>query len=281
MGFVATFPISRFVPIQTASVVGLLFLLLAVACGGGFDPESRLVDVGGHRLNIRCSGEGAPAVVLVSGLAIDNHDWETVEKLVSESNLVCSYDRAGLGESGPADGIPTSQTASNNLHSLLSAAGIKGPIILVGHSYGGLIVQLYAAQHPENTAGVVLVDSLQKDNLVRAGEILGDETMAVFMGAVRANPEGVDLAASLKQAGAAGNLGDLPLTVITAGVPDLPPFIDRDIIDRLAGTWLDSQRDLVRLSKAGVHVIAEESGHCIQCDQPELVAEVIRKLAER
>ncbi|MCI0899512.1 MAG: hypothetical protein J4N70_01190, partial [Chloroflexi bacterium] len=143
------------------------------------------------------------------------------------------------------------------------------------------VVQLFAAQHSEKTAGVVLVDSLQKDNLVSAAEILGDQTMAVFMGAVRANPEGVDLAASLDQVRAAGNLGDLPLTVITAGRPNLPPFIDEKIRDRLAGSWLDSQRDLVRLSSAGVQVIAEESGHCVQCDQPRLVADVILRVVER
>ena len=105
--------------------------------------------------------------------------------------------------------------------------------------------------------------------------------MAVFMQALRANPEGVDLAASLDQAKSAGDLGDLPLTVITAGVPDLPPFIGRDIRDQLAGSWLESQRDLVRLSSVGVHVIAGESGHCVQCDQPELVADAIRVMVEQ
>ena len=255
-------------------------MLLAAACGGGYNPESRLVDVGGHRLNIRCAGEGVPAVVLDAGLASDNHDWEPVEKRVSEFTLVCSYDRAGLGKSDASAAVPSSQTVVDDLHSLLAAAGISGPVVLVGHSYGGLNVRLYASQYPENTAGVILVDSLQEDNLVRAAEVLGDRAMAVFMGAVGANPEGVDLAASLKLIGSAGNLGDLPLTVITAGRPNLPPFIDRDIGERLAGSWLESQRDLVRLSSAGVHVIAEESGHCVQCDQPELVADVIRRMVE-
>ena len=271
---------NRFFPrLKTNSVVGLLLLLLAIACGG-YSPESRLVDVGGHRLNIRCAGDGAPAVVLDSGLASDNHDWVPVEKLVSEFTRVCSYDRAGLGKSDDAEGVPTSQTASDELHSLLSAAGIAGPVVLVGHSYGGLNVQLYATQHPENTAGVILVDSLQPDNLVRAAEILGEQAMAALMRGLQRNPEGVDVAASFDQVRAAGNLGDLQLTVITAGRPNLPPFIDREIGERLAGSWLESQRELVRLSSAGVQVIAEESGHCVQCDQPELVTDVIRRMVE-
>ncbi len=263
--------------LKTSFAAALLLLLLSAACGG-YDPESRLVDVGGRRLNIRCAGEGIPAVVLDAGLANDNHAWEPVEKTVSEFTLVCSYDRAGLGQSDASVGVATAQTASDDLHALLSAAGIIGPVVIAGHSYGGLIVQLYAAQHPGNVAGVILVDSLQPENLVRAAEILGDQAMAALMLGVQGNPEGVDLVASLDQVSAAGDLSDVPLTVITAGRPDLPPFIDREIRDELAGSWLDSQRELARLSSAGVHVIAEDSGHCIQCSQPELVADVIRRM---
>ena len=153
-------------------------------------------------------------------------------------------------------------------------------MVVVGHSYGGLIVQLYAAQHPEDVAGVILVDSLHPENLVRAAEILGEQAMAAMMRGVQGNPEGVDLAASLDQVNEAGNLGDIPLTVITAGRSELPPFVDRDLIERLTGSWLESQRELTRLSSAGVHVIAEESGHCVQCGQPALVADVIRRMVE-
>jgi pimeloyl-ACP methyl ester carboxylesterase len=213
-------------------------------------------------------------------LASDNHDWEPVERSVSETNLVCSYDRDGLGQSDVIEGIPTAQSATDSLYMLLSEAGVAGPLVLVGHSYGGLIAQLYAAQHPGNIVGVVLVDSLQKDNLVRTAEILGDEAMALFLGATQANPEGVDIVASLDQVESDANLGGLPLTVITAEVPNLPPFIDQDVRDKLAEAWLESQRDLVRLSSAGIHIIAEESGHCVQCDQPDLVADAIRGLAE-
>ena len=219
-------------------------------------------------------------MVLDAGLATDNHAWEPVENRVSEFTRVCSYDRAGLGKSDAAAGIATSQTASDDLHSLLPGAGIAGPVVLVGHSYGGLIVQLYASQHPEDVAGVVLVDSLHPDNLIRAGEILGEQAMDALLQAVQANPEGVDLVISMDQVSENGNLDDTPLTVITAGRSELPPFIDRDLGERLTGSWLESQRELVRLSSAGVHVIAEESGHCIQCDQPVLVADVIRRMVE-
>ena len=262
-----------------ASLAAVGFLMSA-ACGG-YTPESRLVDVGGHRLHIQCAGEGVPAVVLDAGLANDNHAWEPVEERVSKFTRVCSYDRVGLGMSDDAaTGVSTSQTASDDLHSLLLRAGIGGPVVLVGHSYGGLILQLYVSQHPEDVAGAVLVDSLHPDNLINAAEILGEQGMAALMRGVQANTEGVDLVASLDQVRQAGNLGDTPLTVITAGRSELPPFIDPDLSQKLIGSWLESQQELVRLSSAGVHVIAKESGHCIQCSQPELVADVIRRMVE-
>jgi len=218
---------------------------------------------------------------LGSGLASDNHDWGPVEERVSEYTHVCSYDRTGLGLSDPADITPTAQTAANELHSLLAGAEISGPVVMVGHSYGGLVAQLYAAQNPENTAGLVLVDSLQKDNLSRSDEILGAQAMALFMQGVQNNPEGVDLAASFDQNAAFADLGDLPLTVITAGRPDLPPFINAKVREQLADSWLESQQDLVKLSSAGQHIIAENIGHCIQCGNPNLVADAILREVSR
>ena len=267
---------------STTTALVTILLLLAVACGGsGYNPESTLVDVGGHRLNIRCSGEGTPAVILGSGLASNNHDWGPVEERVSEFTQVCSYDRTGLGASDLADGVPTAQSASDDLHALLAAAGLAGPVVVVGHSYGGMVARLYASHHPENTAALVLVDSLQKDNLIQADEILGEQAMALFMQGVRSNPEGVDLEASFAQVKQAGDLGDLPLTVITAGRPDLPPFINAEIRELLADSWLQSQRNLVSLSTAGIHIIAEESSHCVQCQQPNLVADAILREISR
>jgi pimeloyl-ACP methyl ester carboxylesterase len=263
---------------STIYLFALFALLLAVACGG-YNPGSRLVDVNGHQLNIRCSGDGTPAVVLISGLATDNHDWVEVEKQVSEFTQICSYDRFGLGESDHRDGTPTSQTATDDLHALISASGISGQVLLVGHSYGGLIAQLYAAKHPDDTFGVVLVDSLHEENLDRAGVILGEPTMTTFMRALTANPEGVDIPASLDQVQGL-DLGDTPVTVLTAGDHDLPDIIDPGVGRQLISAWLYSQRGLSKLSTTGVQFIAEGSGHCIQCDRPNVVVDAIREMAD-
>ncbi|MDE0823276.1 MAG: alpha/beta hydrolase [Dehalococcoidia bacterium] len=238
-----------------------------------------MVDVNGHQLNIRCSGDGTPAVVLISGLATDNHDWVEVEKQVSEFTQICSYDRFGLGESDHRDGTPTSQTATDDLHALISASGISGQVLLAGHSYGGLIAQLYAAKYPDDTFGVVLVDSLHEENLDRAGVILGEPTMTTFMRALTANPEGVDIPASLDQVQGL-DLGDTPVTVLTAGDHDLPDIIDPGVGRQLISAWLYSQRELSKLSTTGVQFIAEGSGHCIQCDRPNVVVDAIREMAD-
>jgi len=268
----------RVVRASAIYLFALFALLLAVACGG-YNPGSRLVDVNGHQLNIRCSGDGTPAVVLISGLATDNHDWVEVEKQVSEFTQICSYDRFGLGESDHRDGTPTSQTATDDLHALISASGISGQVLLAGHSYGGLVAQLYAAKHPDDTFGVVLVDSLHEENLDRAGVILGEPTMTTFMRALSANPEGVDIRASLDQVQGL-DLGDTPVTVLTAGDHDLPDIIDPGVGRQLISAWLYSQRELSKLSTTGVQFIAEGSGHCIQCDRPNVVVDAIREMAD-
>ncbi|WP_309645927.1 alpha/beta hydrolase [Phenylobacterium sp.] len=129
----------------------------------GRDPEAtagqlvRLPD--GRRLNLRCSGAGSPTVLLESGFAAPSLAWGRVQPKIAATNRVCSYDRAGYGfsDEGPAprDGAATARDLDNALR----AARIKGPLVLVGHSAGGLYVRLFAARRPEQVAGMVLVDT--------------------------------------------------------------------------------------------------------------------------
>ena len=142
-----------------------------------------------------------------------------------------------------------------------------------------MIAQLYAKQHPDKTFGVVLVDSLHSENLERAASILREHTMTTFLRALTANPKVVDIPASLNQLQGL-NLGDTPLTVLTAGDQGLPDIIDSDIGRQLITEWLFSQRELTKLSITGVQFIAEGSGHCIQCDQPDVIVDAIREMAD-
>lgn len=122
-------------------------------------PPGQLVDVGGHKLHIHCTGQASgPTVVLDAGLAGFSTDWALVQPLVATFARVCSYDRAGYGWSESVSGERTSEVIAAELHELLHRSGILGPYILVGHSFGGYNVRVFADRYPDEVAGLVLVD---------------------------------------------------------------------------------------------------------------------------
>ncbi len=130
-----------------------------------YPPPGKLVDVGGYRLHINCSGEGGPTVVFDAGMGCNSLDWALVQPEVAKFTRVCSYDRAGNGWSDESPLERTSQNIVDELHALLKKSGEKGPYILVGHSFGGPNIRLYASKYPDEVSGVVLVDSSHEDQL--------------------------------------------------------------------------------------------------------------------
>src|SRR5919107_3161482 len=129
-----------------------------------YPAPGELVDVGGYSLHLYCTGEpGAPAVVMDSGLGGTVLDWQLVQPEVAKFARVCTYDRAGMGWSERGAQPRTSQQFVQELHALLTNAGVEGPYVLVGQSLGGVNVQLYASQYPDEVAGMVLVDSTLTD----------------------------------------------------------------------------------------------------------------------
>jgi pimeloyl-ACP methyl ester carboxylesterase len=126
-----------------------------------YPAPGEMVAVAGHDMQLYCTGEGrgGPTVVMDAGLGGGVLDWQTVQPEVARFARVCSYDRSGVGwsESGPKP--RTSPQIVEELHALLKNAGEDGPYVLVGHSFGGANAQLYAAEYPEEVAGMVLVDS--------------------------------------------------------------------------------------------------------------------------
>jgi pimeloyl-ACP methyl ester carboxylesterase len=119
----------------------------------------RPVNIGGRTLNIYCSGEGSPAVVFDSGGNQPGYSWVLVQPEVAKSTRACWYDRAGYGWSDPAPHPRSSADIADDLHKLLRAAGVPPPYVLVGHSFGGFNVRVFAARNPDEVAGMVLVDS--------------------------------------------------------------------------------------------------------------------------
>src|SRR5882762_11976985 len=126
-------------------------------------PPGRLIDIGGYRLHLYCVGEGSPTVVLLHGFGDYSFDWSLVQPAVARTTRVCAYDRAGQAWSDPGPAPRGLQRITDELHTLLARAGEKGPFVLVGHSWGGLIPRLYVRQHRGDVAGVVFVDASHED----------------------------------------------------------------------------------------------------------------------
>jgi pimeloyl-ACP methyl ester carboxylesterase len=153
-------------------LLGLVVALLVLAVAGAiyqaiateraeraYPPPGQMVGVGGHSLHINCLGRGSPTVVLDAGSGGFSAQWVRVQREVSGTTRVCSYDRAGMGWSEMGPEPRDAKQISSELHTLLKGANIEGPYVLVGHSFGGLYVRTYAARYPDEVAGVVLVDS--------------------------------------------------------------------------------------------------------------------------
>jgi pimeloyl-ACP methyl ester carboxylesterase len=268
-------------------VMPVIGTLLGLSLGGGAvtvgaaigreasATSGRLVDVGGRRLFIECTGSGSPAVVLQSGLAESSSYWSLIAPAVAESSTVCVYDRAGHGRSdtagGPQDGI----ALATDLRTALERARVPGPYVLVGHSSGGPYVRVFGARYGDLVAGMVLLDAQPADaftslpdyprtyqtlrlayglapSLARTG-LLG---IALGLPADQSTPaaahaardELATLPTVLQQAQALTSLGGRPLVVVTAGS------------GQQAG-WLAAQDAMANLSTSIEHRIIAAATH--------------------
>ena len=153
----------------------IVILLLGLLAGAVYERVGRkrdqealprvgqAVDVGGRSLNIYCSGSGSPSVILDTGGSAPGFSNMPLQKLISKDTRTCWFDRAGLGWSDPSPVIQTSGSIASDLHKLLRAARIDPPYILVGQSFSGFNVRVFTKAHPNEVAGVVLLDSVQED----------------------------------------------------------------------------------------------------------------------
>ncbi len=263
------------------------------------------VDVGGYSLHLYAIGEnnGLPTVILESGLPTPSSfvDWSGVQDELSRYTRVISYDRAGYGWSEFALNDRTAQQLVLELHTMLHAAGETGPFVLVGHSFGGFIVQLFGHLYPEETYGLVLLDSASVDLspptagltlqkvLRQAGvfRLLGNMGILPLPDAIISNSlsreflfrsynnrdqisEFVNMATTSAQQVKAvqdAGLGSLPIVIISSHEKrsDYP-------------NWLDKQKEMLSVSNNTRHIVTEDSGHFIQYDDPQLVVEAVLEL---
>lgn len=272
------------------------------------DSSAGPVDIGGRSIYLTCSGEkrdGAPTVVLVSGYHDSSDVWTQSDVLgligesqgppvfpaLATSNHVCAYDRPGTlryidgtplaDRSTPVRQPRTSRDIVDELYSVLEAADVPKPYVLVGHSLGGLIVRLYAQLHPDQTHGVVFVDAFSPTAPAVFGPLwpiyrdkwLNPPVDQMPVTAMRsAESERVDLDASVAEVLAAPPLPVKPLAVLTktesfAGLTSLPGLP----ADQVNNRYEQAQQAIVALSPATPQIIATGSDHYIQFSQPDLV----------
>jgi pimeloyl-ACP methyl ester carboxylesterase len=294
----------------------LVPLLSALGPAAAYAAESGdfagLVDIGGGRkMYLGCRGIRSPTVVLVAGLKGSAEDWNvtkqsepTVFAEVAKFTRVCAYDRPGtpVGEKpSRSDPVPQPTTAGEavaDLHALLSAAGEAGPYVLVGHSYGGLVVRLYASTYPEDVSGLVLVDALAEglrdaetpeqwaiQRKLMEGDIR--ESLVLYPALERNDPD-----RSFDQVRAAPPLRPLPLIVLSADRPwgpqipnmlaegKLPPNVPPDFGYVTDAAQKQAQDRLAKLVPNAKHITNTNSGHEIQKEQPQLVIDSVREVVE-
>lgn len=267
----------------------------------------RLISVGDHRLHLLCKGSVGPTVIIEQGAGEPARLWWPIQDQVAEFASVCTYDRAGYGWSDPAAPGRSIDQRAQELHTLVANSGFPGPYILVAHSYGGMIVRSFARKYPNQTAGLVLVDTpdnatmYQPDTLKFYGRFRYIssviETAARF-GLLRLlnhwipldrygfpfirpveYAAGADDIQSILNADNAvreslspGIFGDMPVAILTHGIPFPGPFAV------LENDWTEGQARLAAMSSNSYLEVAKKSNHMINHDQPTLVVEAIRRV---
>jgi pimeloyl-ACP methyl ester carboxylesterase len=150
------------------AVIGAIYQAVATQIDQRtYSAPGEMVNVNGHLMHINCVGRGSPTVILESGLGNMSADWANIQPEVAKTTRVCAYDRAGTGWSEPGPTPRDPKQIAHELHTLLGKAGIDGPYVLVGQSFGGLYVRMYADLYPKEIAGMVLVDSSHPDMWTR------------------------------------------------------------------------------------------------------------------
>ena len=253
----------------------VLVLAAAVSVCGSTFAATRRYDVGGFRLNMRCEGEGSPVVVLDAGAGDTLGTWDWVVPEVKKLTRVCAYDRAGLGRSDRGPVPRTSERIVAELRQLLERARVRPPYVLVGHSFGGLNVRLYAARHPDEVAGLVLVDATPEDypameNSLRSPGEREKLRTTLALAPLAYGDELASMPASAESVRAAVVPKGLPVAVLSAAHRDEP--------EAFRAAWSTLQRRMADSFPSGHQIIAEASDHYIQFDEPELVVRAIREM---
>jgi pimeloyl-ACP methyl ester carboxylesterase len=239
-----------------------------------------------------------PAVVLDSGLGGSSAGWGFVQPDVAQFTRVCSYDRAGIGYSDPGPPPRTARRIASELARLLDRSGVEGPVVMVGASSGGFNVRVFASDYTDRVAGVVLVDASHEDQgheipvLARFVPLLSsvgalrllDVSLGLPVESLPPSTQPFARATRFRSAGhqaAAGEILAIRESASQVRNSRRTLTVPLVVVSGARGadsTWRNLQRDQVTLSQRGCQIIAEQSGHVVPLDQPDVVVDAIRAI---
>lgn len=291
----------------------LILALLTCLLGGSLPalahpmgpPPGKMIDIGGRHLHLNCQGKDQPAVLIDIGLGAASLEWTGVMRRLATHQKVCVLERAGYGWSEMGPYPRTSAQQADDLYLLQLAADLKPPYVLVGHSYGGYGMQIFARRYPFLVAAVVLVDASHPEQaerfeappygvqvapssrvgIVRFGQ--GPHLHPQMSAEARRQAEFQfqnwrprrtiswellgfrDSEAELRAAPA---LPEVPLVVLTRGKRVWPAGVHGDLLEKL---WLDLQSELALASPRALHLVAPDAGHQLHLEAPEAVVYAI------
>jgi pimeloyl-ACP methyl ester carboxylesterase len=236
-------------------------------------------DVGGHKLHLRCEGKGSPGsptVVYLHGLGGDGSDVGSINTPLASQARVCTYDRVNVGKSDRVEGRHTGADSVRDLHALLGAAGVPGPYLLVGFSFGGLLAIMYAGTYPDQVMGMVSLDgSLPTDDEV--DRLIPAAERAQVMAEQERNQESVDFYRTVDEAKAlVAKVPDVPVTYMAARPVELPPNWP---VERMQAFIRTKQVQFTKTLPKG-RLVEVQSSHDIDVDKPELVIQEVQKILE-
>lgn len=249
----------------------------------------RFVGAPNHRVRVHIAGAGSSTVVLISGQGGGLHDWDDVDTSIARFARVISYDRSGLGKSDPGAEPRSVGRMASELRDMLDAIDVHGPVILVGHSLGGPIAEIYAERHPNDVSAILLVDpaletfNAAAERLPQFQSALANQQRQRTQGPLEPRAEAIGLDSSRADMRRMGQMPRIPITMLIAGRHASPVRTSLDSLrhDAIESLWREKHIEWIAAQPLGASVLDETSGHYIQYDDPSLVVDALRNLIRR
>jgi pimeloyl-ACP methyl ester carboxylesterase len=237
--------------------------------------KEMMAEIKGCKLYAKLMGGkiGNPAIIMDAGYGDYSKAWDPVIEELSTLSRVFTYDRAGLGKSERSTSPRTSREMVKELKELLTEANIAPPYILVGHSFGGGNMRMYATEYPDEVYGLVLVDSTPEDYRERFLPTMPEDFQEAYHKQFVREGNYDEFMESLQQLKDTRRRLDVPLIVLSAGKK-------AHYSAESQALWNDLQRELLEISSRGELVIAENSAHYIQRDEPDVIVDAVRRLID-